>query len=73
MDSDHISKQKSIESAKKEMKSAEVESLGAKFYDHFKSTNKNNFNINTDLIINQLNNFIGLFLHGLKLKSYNFL
>ena len=59
-------------SAKKEMKSAEVESLGAKFYDHFKSTNKNIFNINTDSIINQLNNFIGLFLHGLKLKSYNF-
>jgi leucyl aminopeptidase len=59
-------------STKKKMKSAEVESLGAKFYDHFKSTNKNIFNINTDSIINQLNNFIGLFLHGLKLKSYNF-
>ena len=59
-------------STKKKMKSAEVESLGAKFYDHFKSTNQNIFNINTDSIINQLNNFIGLFLHGLKLKSYNF-
>ena len=59
-------------SVKKKIKISEVESLGAKFYDHFKNTKKIFFNINSDSAINQSNNFVGLFLHGLKLKSYNF-
>ncbi len=59
-------------SVKKKIKIFEVESLGGKFYDHFKNTKKNFFNINSDSATNQPNNFVGLFLHGLKLKSYNF-
>jgi len=56
----------------KEITNSEAESLGAKFYDHFKNTKQENFKINTDTISNKSKNFIGYFLHGMKLKSYNF-
>ena len=59
-------------SIKKKITSAEAESLGAKFYDQFKANQYNYFNINTETIISKLKNFIGYFLHGIKLKSYKF-
>ena len=57
---------------KKKMTSSVAESLGAKFYDKFKNLKQNHININSDSVQSTLKNFIGHFLHGLKLKSYTF-
>ncbi|MDC3121161.1 leucyl aminopeptidase [Candidatus Pelagibacter sp.] len=57
---------------KKKMTSSVAESLGAKFYDKFKNLKQNHININSDSAQSTLKNFIGHFLHGLKLKSYTF-
>ena len=46
--------------------------MGAKFYDLFKDSKSHNYNINTDTVPNSYKNFIGYFLHGIKLKSYHF-
>ena len=59
-------------SLKKNIKNFEIENLGAKFYDLFKEKNQNEYNLNSDTIPNKLNNLLGYFLHGLKLKSYTF-
>ena len=59
-------------SLKKNIKNFEAENLGAKFYDLFKDLKLNLFNLNSDSISNKLNNVVGHFLHGLKLKSYIF-
>ena len=56
----------------KKLTSSKSESLGAKFFNHFKDSKQYNFTINTDTIPNELKNFIAYFLHGLRLKSYNF-
>jgi len=60
-------------SVKKKLESSDIENLGADFYNYVKSRNINKLSI----ISNTLNSrsekdFIGLFLHGLKLKSYEF-
>ncbi|MDC0031055.1 leucyl aminopeptidase [Candidatus Pelagibacter sp.] len=57
---------------KKNLKSSEAESLGAKFYGYINNGKKSEYSINTDNINSKLENFIGYFLHGLKLKSYEF-
>ena len=57
---------------KKKMTSSAAESLGAKFYESFKNLKQNHLNLNSDSAQNTLRNFIGHFLHGLKLKSYTF-
>ena len=57
---------------KKKMTSSAAESLGAKFYESFKNFKQNHVNLNSDSAQNTLRNFIGHFLHGLKLKSYTF-
>ena len=59
-------------SIKKQITASEAESLGAKFYDQFKNTKLENFQINTDTATNKLKNFVGYFLHGVRLKSYIF-
>ena len=59
-------------SIKKNFKSSDFESLGAKFYDQIKDIKKNTFIINSDTIKNTSKNLIGYFLHGIKLKSYVF-
>ena len=59
-------------SIKKNITNSDVESLGAKFYDQFKESKLNSFTINTNTLRNETDNFIGYFLHGIKLKSYNF-
>ena len=61
-----------IVSLKKNVKSSDVENLGAKFYDLFKNLKQNEFNLNSDSISIKLKNLVGYFLHGLKLKSYIF-
>ena len=59
-------------SIKKNLNNSAFESLGAKFYDQIKVMKQNNFIIDTSTIKNSPKNFMGYFLHGIKLKSYNF-
>jgi leucyl aminopeptidase len=59
-------------SIKKNLKALEVESLGAKFHSYINYDKENNYLINSDTINSKIKNFIGHFLHGLKLKSYEF-
>ena len=58
---------------KNNLKSFDVEKLGAEFYDFIKNNHIKELSINFDSL-NKKNekNFLGLFLHGLKLKSYEF-
>ncbi len=59
-------------SIKKQFQISEIERLGAKFYDHFKNSKLNTFNINTNFKAIKSEDLISHFLHGLKLKSYTF-
>ncbi len=60
-------------SIKKDINNSEIENLGAKFYDFIKTNKKNNqYIINTDHLPYKKINLAEYFLHGLKLKSYNF-
>ena len=59
-------------SIKKNIKSIDIENLGAEFYGRINSEKKNQYFINSDTVISNQENFIGHFLHGLKLKSYEF-
>ena len=59
-------------SIKKEWKSFDVENLGAEFYGRINYGKNSEYSINLDSIISKHDNFIGHFLHGLKLKSYKF-
>jgi leucyl aminopeptidase len=59
-------------SIKKDFKILDIENLGAKFYEFLNLDKNENYFFNTDTIVSKINNFIGHFLHGLKLKSYQF-
>ncbi|MDC3155428.1 leucyl aminopeptidase [Candidatus Pelagibacter sp.] len=59
-------------SIKKDIKISEIESLGAKFYSYINFEKKNDFFLNSDTLNTKINSFLGHFLHGLKLKSYEF-
>ena len=59
-------------SVDKNSSSSQVENLGADFYNYFKDFKKKEFQINSDIMPIKLKNFIGYFVHGLKLKSYKF-
>ncbi len=59
-------------SIKKDLKTSDIENLGAKFHGYINYNKKNNYFINSDTINSRIQNFIGFFLHGLKLKSYEF-
>ncbi|WP_440934910.1 leucyl aminopeptidase [Candidatus Pelagibacter sp.] len=59
-------------SLKKNIKNNEIENLGAKFYDEFKSLKQSEFSLNSDIISLNSNDIISHFLHGLRLKSYSF-
>ncbi|MDB4066236.1 leucyl aminopeptidase [Candidatus Pelagibacter sp.] len=59
-------------SIKKEAKTSDIESLGAKFHGFINYDKKNDYFVNSDTIISKINNFLGYFLHGIKLKSYEF-
>ena len=60
-------------SIKKDLKTSDIENLGAKFHSYINYDKKNDYFINSDTIKNKIENFIGHFLHGLKLKSYEFI
>ena len=59
-------------SIKKNLKNSEVENLGAEFFKIIKNINKNEYTVISDSIISNNKSFLGYFLHGLKLKSYEF-
>ena len=59
-------------SIKKDLKTSDVENLGAKFHKYINYNKKNDYFVNSDTVNNKIKNFIGYFLHGLKLKSYEF-
>ena len=59
-------------SIKKNLKTAGVESLGAKFHSYINYDRKNDYFVNSDTINSKIENFVGYFCHGLKLKSYEF-
>ena len=59
-------------SIKKDIKINEVENLGAELYSYINHRKKSEYLVNTDTINSKINNLIGHFLHGLKLKSYEF-
>ena len=59
-------------SIKKNIKNFDMENLGAEFYGRINSEKKSEYSINSDTLIGRQENFISHFLHGLKLKSYEF-
>jgi leucyl aminopeptidase len=59
-------------SIKKELKTSDIESLGAKFHGYINYDKKDDYFVNSDTVNSKIENFIGYFLHGLKLKSYEF-
>ena len=59
-------------SVKKNITSSDVESLGAEFYKAVNHGKNTEYFINSDSLSDKNKNFIGHFLHGLKLKSYEF-
>ena len=61
-----------IISIKKNLKNFDVENLGAELYGRINYGKNSDYFINSDSVIGKYENFIGHFLHGLKLKSYKF-
>ena len=59
-------------SIKKDLKNSDIEGLGAKFHSYINYDKQNDYFVNSDTINNKIENFLGYFLHGLKLKSYEF-
>ena len=59
-------------SIKKDIKISDIENLGAKFHSYINYDKQNEYFVNSDTINNKIKNFVGYFLHGLKLKSYEF-
>ena len=59
-------------SIKKDIKISDVENLGAKFHSYINYEKKKEYFINSDTINSKIKNFEAYFLHGLKLKSYEF-
>ena len=59
-------------SIKNNLKSSDIESLGAEFYGRVNYGKNSEYLLNTDSVTGKYDNFVGHFLHGLKLKSYEF-
>ena len=59
-------------SIKKSLKTSDIENLGAEFYKKINSGKSKEFLIVSDSVVGKNENFLGYFLHGLKLKSYEF-
>ena len=61
-----------IISIKNNLTTSDTESLGAEFYGRVNYGKNSEYFLNSDSIISKVDNFLGHFLHGLKLKSYEF-
>ena len=59
-------------SIKKNIKTSDIENLGAELYGRVNYGKNSEYLINSDSIISKDKSFLGHFLHGLKLKSYEF-
>ena len=59
-------------SAKENFKTSDIENLGAEFYGRINYGKNSEYFINSDTVANKYIDFLGHFLHGLKLKSYEF-
>ena len=59
-------------SIKNNLKNSDIESLGAEFYGRINFGKNTEYYLFTDNIESKNENFISYFLHGLKLKSYEF-
>ena len=59
-------------SIKKNIKKHDIENLGAELYGLINRGKNSHYLINSESVENNTKNFIGHFLHGMKLKSYNF-
>ena len=54
------------------MKTSDIENLGAQFYKKINYGKNSEYSIISDSLIKKNDNLLGYFLHGLKLKSYEF-
>ncbi len=59
-------------SIKKDLKISDIENLGAEFFGRINYGKNSEYNVISDSINTKHKNFLGHFLHGLKLKSYIF-
>ncbi len=59
-------------SIKKDSKISDIENLGGEFFKRINHGKSCEYLINSDSILSKHKNYIGHFLHGLKLKSYEF-
>jgi len=59
-------------SIKKDITISDIENLGAKFHSYINYDKKNEYYVNSDTASSKIKNFVGYFLHGTKLKSYEF-
>jgi leucyl aminopeptidase len=59
-------------SVKDNLKTSDIESLGAEFYGRVNYGKNSEYFLSSDSVIGKYDNFISHFLHGLKLKSYEF-
>ncbi len=59
-------------SVKNNLNTSEIENLGAEFYGKINTGVKSEYFIISDSIESKNENFLGYFLHGIKLKSYEF-
>jgi len=57
---------------KKNLETSAIENLGAEFHGYIDYDKKTEYLINSNSINSKFENFLGYFLHGLKLKSYEF-
>ena len=58
-------------SIKKDLKISDIENLGAKFHSYINYDKKNDYFVNSETINSKIENFVGYFLHGLKLNLMN--
>ena len=59
-------------STKKNLKTSDAENLGAEFYKKINHGKNSEYSIISDSLAGKNHNLLGYFLHGLKLKSYEF-
>jgi len=59
-------------SIKNNLKNFEIENLGAEFYNSINSIKNSSYHIISESLAIKDNNFLGYFIHGIKLKSYKF-
>ena len=59
-------------SIKNDLKTSDIENLGAELFGKINNGKSTEYSIISESIVGKHDNFLGYFLHGLKLKSYEF-